>query len=70
MEADAPGGDGRHTSISELAVAQKIDRRNVGGILRLPLLASDLIEAILNGSQPGRPLLPPRLLGRGAYTAI
>jgi hypothetical protein len=41
--------DGRYASISEIAAAEKIDRGYVGSILRLTLLAPDIVEAILNG---------------------
>jgi hypothetical protein len=41
--------DGRYASISEIAAAEKIDRGYVGSILRLTLLAPDVVEAILNG---------------------
>jgi hypothetical protein len=44
--------DGRYASISEIAAAEKIDRGYVGSILRLTLLAPDLVEAILDGRQP------------------
>ena len=44
--------DGRYTTISEVAAAEKIDRGYVGSILRLTLLAPDIIEAILDGRQP------------------
>jgi hypothetical protein len=43
---------GRYASISELAAAEKIDRGYVGSVLRLTLLAPDIVEAILNGQQP------------------
>jgi hypothetical protein len=43
---------GRYASISEIATAEKIDRGYVGSILRLTLLAPDIIEAILDGRQP------------------
>jgi hypothetical protein len=53
--------DGRYASISEVAAAEKIDRGFVGSILRLTLLAPDIIEKILDGRQP--PYLGlPRLL--------
>jgi hypothetical protein len=52
---------GRYASISEIAAAEKIDRGFVGSILRLTLLAPDIVEAILNGRQS--PTLGlPRLL--------
>jgi hypothetical protein len=44
--------DGRYASISEIATAEKIDRGYVGSILRLTLLAPDIVEAILDGRQP------------------
>lgn len=44
--------DGRYASISEVATAEKIDRGYVGSILRLTLLAPDVVEAILNGRHP------------------
>jgi hypothetical protein len=50
----------RYASISEIAVAEKIDRGFVGSILRLTLLAPDIVEAILDGRQPptlGLPIL-------------
>ena len=39
-------------SITELAEALKLDRSYVGRILRLTLLAPDIIEAILRGAEP------------------
>src|SRR5947209_7696790 len=44
--------DGRYASISEIAIAEKIDRGYVGSILRLTLLAPDIVETILDGRQP------------------
>jgi hypothetical protein len=44
--------EGRYASISEIATAEKIDRGYVGSILRLTLLAPDIVEVILNGRQP------------------
>jgi hypothetical protein len=38
--------------MSEIAAAEKIHRGHVGSILRLTLLAPDIIEAILDGRQP------------------
>src|SRR5690348_852313 len=42
---------GQVTSISEIALKEKIDRSYVGSILRLTLLAPDIVEAILDGRQ-------------------
>jgi hypothetical protein len=43
--------NGTYASISELAAAEKIDRGYVGTILRLTLLAPDIVEAILDARQ-------------------
>ena len=51
---------GRYGSITEIAVSEKIDRGFVGTLLRLTLLAPDIVEAILDGRQPadlGLPIL-------------
>ena len=53
--------EGRYASISEIAAAEKIDRGYVGSILRLTLLAPDIVEAIFDGQQPAE-LGLPRLL--------
>src|ERR1700759_2179090 len=42
---------GRYASISEIAAAEKIDRGYAGTLLRLTLLAPDIVEAILDGRQ-------------------
>jgi hypothetical protein len=52
--------DGRYASISEMAAAEKVDRGYVGQVLRLTLLAPDIVEAILNGRDRGLTL--PALL--------
>ena len=52
---------GRYASISEIATAEKIDRGYVGSILRLTLLAPDIIQAILDGRQPDGLGLPALL---------
>ena len=44
--------EGRYASISEMAAAEKIERGYLGSLLRLTLLAPDLVEAILNGRAP------------------
>ncbi len=43
---------GRYASISEMAAAEKIERGYLGWLLRLTLLAPDIVEAILDGRQP------------------
>ena len=53
--------EGRYASISEMAAAEKIERGYLGTLLRLTLLAPELVEAILNGRQP-EGLTLPRLL--------
>ncbi len=44
--------EGRYASISEMAVAEKLDRGYLGRILQLTLLAPDFVEALLDGRQP------------------
>jgi hypothetical protein len=44
--------NGQYTSISEMSEAERIDRGYLGRILRLTLLAPDIVEAILDGRQP------------------
>ena len=45
--------EGRYTSISEMAAVEKLDRGYLGRVLQLTLLAPDIVEAILDGRQPG-----------------
>ncbi|MBD0273463.1 MAG: hypothetical protein ICV73_16235 [Acetobacteraceae bacterium] len=52
---------GRYASISEIAKAERIERGYLGSLLRLTLLAPNIVEAILDGSQPEGVTLP-RLL--------
>ena len=51
----------RYASISEMAAAEKIDRGYLGRVLRLTLLAPDIVEAILDGRQPAELALPSLL---------
>jgi len=55
--------EGRYASISEMATAEKIERGYLGTLLRLTLLAPEMVEAILNGRQPERVTLPWLLVG-------
>lgn len=50
--------EGRYASISEMATAERIERGYLGSLLRLTLLAPDIVEAILNGRQPPELGLP------------
>lgn len=43
---------GVYATIREIAAAEKINETYVGRVLRLTLLAPDIVEAILNGRQP------------------
>jgi hypothetical protein len=43
---------GTHATIAEIAVGEKINESYVGRVLRLTLLAPDIVEAILSGRQP------------------
>jgi hypothetical protein len=53
--------EGRYASISEIAAAENIERGYLGSLLRLTLLAPDIVEYILDGRQPPG-LSLPRLL--------
>jgi hypothetical protein len=44
--------NGTHATIAEIAAAEKINESYVGRVLRLTLLAPNIVEAILNGRQP------------------
>jgi hypothetical protein len=44
--------NGTHVTIREIAAAEKINESYVGRVLRLTLLAPDVVEAILGGWQP------------------
>lgn len=44
--------NGTHATIAEIADAEKINESYVGRVLRLTLLAPDVVEAILAGRQP------------------
>jgi hypothetical protein len=44
--------EGRYASISEMAAAERIERGYLGTLLRLTLLAPDLVEAVLDGRLP------------------
>jgi hypothetical protein len=43
---------GTYSTIKEIAAKEKIDPTYVGDVLRLTLLAPDIIEMILDGRQP------------------
>ncbi len=45
---------GRFATINELAAAEKINASYVSRVLRLTLLAPDIVEIILDGRQPER----------------
>ncbi|WP_419900863.1 hypothetical protein [Roseomonas sp. USHLN139] len=50
--------EGRYASISEMAVAERIERGYLGKLLRLTLLAPHIVEAIMDGRQPEGMTLP------------
>jgi hypothetical protein len=50
--------EGRYGSISEMADAEKIERGYLGTLLRLTLLAPDIVESILNGRSAADLTLP------------
>jgi hypothetical protein len=43
--------NGTYATIAEIAAAEKINETYVGRVLRLTLLAPDIVEAILGGRQ-------------------
>ena len=43
---------GKYSTVDEIAVAEKINSSYVSRVLRLTLLAPDIVEAILDGRQP------------------
>jgi hypothetical protein len=55
--------DGRYASVSDIARAEKLDRTYVGDVLRLTLLAPDVVEAIVEGRQPVEMTLPVLMNG-------
>ena len=54
---------GRYGTIEELAAAEKINSSYVSRVLRLTLLAPDIVEAILDGRQPDGVSLPELMKG-------
>lgn len=53
---------GEYATIREIAAAERINETYVGRVLRLTLLAPDIVEAILNGRQPSALQLEDLLL--------
>jgi len=49
---------GRYGTLNELAAAEKINSSYVSRLLRLTLLAPDIVEAIMDGRQPNGMTLP------------
>ena len=54
---------GRYASVSDIARVEKIDRTYVGDILRLTLLAPDIVDAILDGRHAPEVTLPGLMKG-------
>jgi hypothetical protein len=52
--------EGRYASITEMAEAERIERGYLGTLLRLTLLAPEIVAALLDGREQGLSL--PRLL--------
>lgn len=50
--------DGRYASVSDIAWAKNLERTYIGDILRLKLLAPDVVEAIVEGRQRHNVTLP------------
>jgi hypothetical protein len=55
---------GRYRSLRELAAAERVDRSYIARMLRLTLLAPDVVEAVLDGrrAQGFEPSAPPHRL--------
>ncbi len=60
---------GVHASIEEVAAAEKINSTYVGRVLRLTLLAPEIIEAIMEGKQPAGMTMASLLTGFPAVWA-
>ena len=54
---------GRYTSVTELAEALGVDRSYVSRIMRLALLAPDIVEAIVEGREPSELSLERLVMG-------
>ena len=48
--------EGRYATVGELARAAKVDNSYLACLLRLTLLAPDLVESILDGNEPAWPV--------------
>ena len=55
--------DGTYASVSEIARAEKLDRTYVGDVLRLTLLAPEIVEAIVKGTHAEGLTLPVLMKG-------
>ena len=55
--------EGRYSTLAELAAVEKINASYVSRVLRLTLLAPDIVEAILAGTQPEGMTLPGLMEG-------
>lgn len=53
--------EGRYASITEMATAERIERGYLGTLLRLTLLAPDIVEAVVSGQASGEISLPALL---------
>jgi hypothetical protein len=64
---------GTHATIAEIAAAEESNKSYVSRVLRLTLLAPDIVEAILDGRQPAEmtlaKLMQPFAVGWGAQRA-
>ena len=54
---------GECVSITELAAAEKVDRSYLCRVLRLTLLAPEMVETIMDGRQPEAVRLPALMKG-------
>jgi hypothetical protein len=62
--------DGTYASVSDIARAEKLDRTYVGDVLRLTLLAPEIVEAIVEGWQGEGVTLPVLMKGVATQWAL
>jgi hypothetical protein len=61
---------GTHATVEESAGAEKISDSYVGRVLRLTLLAPDIVEAILGGRQPAKMAIKPSSIVTGRLCVV
>ena len=62
--------DGRYASVRDVARAEKVGRTYAGDILRLTLLAPEIVEAIVEGRKSVEVTLPGLMAGVAAEREV